>query len=206
MNKRQFTVKFWGVRGGYPAPGFETAGVGGNTTCMEIWCAGNLIIVDAGTGIIGLGRDMRRRYEASGEPIVATLLFTHTHHDHTQGFPFFEPARIASSSLYTFGPKMLHEDLEEVLSRAMLPPVFPITLEELPCTRVIRNVKGSDLILLSPNKEEPQVIRAHLDNPYSPEGVVKIKIMRSYAHPGGVFIYRIEGLGRSLVVATDTEG
>ena len=35
---------------------------------------------------------------------------------------------------------------------------------------------------------------------------VRVRIMRSYAHPQGVFIYCIEMDDRKLVVATDTEG
>jgi ribonuclease BN (tRNA processing enzyme) len=38
-----------------------------------------------------------------------------------------------------------------------------------------------------------------------PEAVV-VRLMKSYAHPGGVYVYRIEWRGRSLVYATDTEG
>ena len=38
------------------------------------------------------------------------------------------------------------------------------------------------------------------------EEAVVVHIHRSYAHPGGVFTYRIEWHGRSIVYATDTEG
>ena len=39
----------------------------------------------------------------------------------------------------------------------------------------------------------------------SDEAVI-IRIHKSYAHPGGVFVYRITWRGRSVVYATDTEG
>jgi ribonuclease BN (tRNA processing enzyme) len=39
----------------------------------------------------------------------------------------------------------------------------------------------------------------------SPSAVV-IHLMKSYAHPGNVYVYRIEWRGHSLVYATDTEG
>ena len=38
-----------------------------------------------------------------------------------------------------------------------------------------------------------------------PEAVV-IRIHKSYAHPGGVYVYRITWRGKSVVYATDTEG
>ncbi len=42
-------IKFWGVRGSIPCGNPETAGVGGNTTCVEIRCGDELIIIDTGT-------------------------------------------------------------------------------------------------------------------------------------------------------------
>jgi phosphoribosyl 1,2-cyclic phosphodiesterase len=39
----------------------------------------------------------------------------------------------------------------------------------------------------------------------SDEAVV-IRIHKSYAHPGGVYVYRITWRGKSVVYATDTEG
>jgi ribonuclease BN (tRNA processing enzyme) len=40
---------------------------------------------------------------------------------------------------------------------------------------------------------------------FSEEAVV-IRIHKSYAHPGGVYVYRIMWHGKSIVYATDTEG
>src|SRR5947208_13434980 len=48
---------------------------------------GEEIILDAGTGIRGLGRSFLRRGIDR-----ATLLLSHTHWDHICGFPFFTPA------------------------------------------------------------------------------------------------------------------
>jgi ribonuclease BN (tRNA processing enzyme) len=39
----------------------------------------------------------------------------------------------------------------------------------------------------------------------SDEAVI-IRIHKSFAHPGGVFVYRLTWRGRSVVYATDTEG
>jgi ribonuclease BN (tRNA processing enzyme) len=38
------------------------------------------------------------------------------------------------------------------------------------------------------------------------EETLVVRIHKSYAHPGGVYIYRVEWQGRSIVYATDTEG
>ena len=201
-----FSVTFWGVRGSHPATGPQTVRYGGNTASVEVRAGNHLIILDAGTGIIELGRRLAAQSRADQKPIIATLLFTHTHHDHTQGFPFFVPAFFQTSTFYIFGPKTLHQDLEEVLSRTMMPPVFPITLEELPCERETRNLHEAEVILLDSDSAAPRVLRAERDVlPKSPKQV-RIYVMRSYAHPQGAFIYRIEFGDKSLVLATDTEG
>ena len=81
------TVKFWGVRGSIPSPGPGTVYYGGNTSCVEVRADGELIILDAGTGIRNLGQSLKDEFD--GRPMRMTLLVTHTHWDHIQGFPFF---------------------------------------------------------------------------------------------------------------------
>ncbi len=207
MPEQVFSVTLWGVRGGFPKPGPMTNKYGGNTTCIEIRAGDHLIIIDAGTGIIGLGENLVAQYKIDRKPIIATILFTHTHHDHTQGFPFFIPSHLGSSIMHIFGPRLLHQDLEGVLEHAMLPPLFPIRLDELSSMRVIRNISNNEVIVFSGPDTPPQVCNVHREREKCTPSEVRVKIMRGYAHPGGgVFHYRIEMGDKKLVVATDTEG
>ena len=48
-------IKFWGVRGSVASGSLDTARVGGNTTCVEIRCDQELIIIDTGSGFHNLG-------------------------------------------------------------------------------------------------------------------------------------------------------
>ena len=203
----KFIVRFRGVRGSYPVPGETTSRVGGNTACVEVWAGGRLVIIDAGTGIIGLGKDLMRKYLACGkkEPIVATMLFSHTHHDHTQGFPFFEPAYEGTSVLYMFGPKTFYEDIEEALSRAMLAPTFPVALEELKSLKVMSNIEESEVVVLDKGRDL-HILNVYRDEREDSPDAVEIGVMRSYAHPkGGVSVYKISWAGKSMVYASDTE-
>lgn len=201
-------VRFWGVRGSYPVPGPRTVRFGGNTACVEIQAGIHTIILDAGTGIINLGADlMRRSREQGGAPVVATILFSHMHHDHTQGFPFFDPAYNGSSVLHMLGPKVFESDLQETLSHAMLPPNFPLSLDELPSLKFLLNFNETDIVLMGEKATDIQVLNMyHNQVDPSPE-IVRITTYHSYAHPkNGVHIYRISWHGKSVVYATDTEG
>jgi len=201
----EFSVKFWGVRGSYPTPGFLTANVGGNTSCVEVRVNGHLIILDAGSGIINLGRALEEEYQDKDDLLVATILFSHTHHDHTLGFPFLGPAYWGQSVFYMFGPRTFYEDIEQALRRSMLSPAFPVALEELKSLKIISNVEESEAIILERGRE-PRLRNLYRDKLILSDEAVKITVLRSYAHPkDGVHIYRIEWRGKSLVYATDTE-
>ena len=97
-----FQVTFWGVRGSYPTPGAQTARYGGNTPCVHVRAGAHDLIFDAGTGIIRLGKLLAQARKPETNPLNLTIFFTHTHHDHTQGFPFFAPARFQLTTLYIF--------------------------------------------------------------------------------------------------------
>jgi len=199
-------IKFWGVRGSYPVSGASTLEYGGNTPCVEVEVAGRTIILDAGTGIIPLGRDLLCRSKQTGEPVEATLLLSHLHHDHTQGFPFFSPAFVPSTRLFIFGPQTFQGDLEHVLVQNMLPPVFPVTLQEMNASKEISGVTDSQLICLNSLGDAPQVVSINNPPAVQDPDMVWIQALRSYAHPGGVFIYRISWRNLAVVYATDTEG
>lgn len=203
----EFLVRFWGVRGSYPVPGPRTTRYGGNTSCVEVRAGGHLIIIDTGTGVIELGYKLLCQYFETREPIFATILFSHTHHDHTQGFPFFRPAYLGSSTLYMFGPKLFREDLSEALARAMLPPSFPVELEELNSLKIIRNIEETEVIVLSKGVPEPAVQNIYRQDYSTDPEQVEIRLYKGYAHPKvGILIYRISWQGRSVIFASDTEG
>src|SRR5437588_4202832 len=67
---RAMEIRFWGVRGSIASPGPETASVGGNTSCVEVMCGAQRIVLDAGTGLRALGNAL----VATREPQTLALL------------------------------------------------------------------------------------------------------------------------------------
>ena len=193
----EMKIKFWGVRGSYPTPGTGTVKFGGNTACVEVQVGNRTIILDAGTGIIPLGRELARTKRA-GELL---LLFSHLHHDHTQGFPFFVPAYIPNAKLHIYGPDGTHESMKSVLERNQSSETFPVGLRDMSSSKDIQAVRESQVIVWDETGVRVAESASGLD-----DDAIVIRIHKSYAHPGSVFMYRITWRGKSVVYATDTEG
>lgn len=192
----ELRVKFWGARGSYPAPGAETVKYGGNTACVEIRVGERAIILDAGTGIIPLGREIVRRGASE-----ILLLFSHLHHDHTQGFPFFMPAYLPHIRLHIFGPGGTPETLAHVLESNQSAETFPLRLHDMASAKTIRSVRESQIIIWDEKGVRLMESIGEVDD----EAIV-VRIHKSYAHPGSVYVYRIHWRNKSVVYATDTEG
>ena len=126
-------IRIWGARGSLPTPGRHTVRYGGNTACVEI-LYGNperRIIVDAGTGIKGLG-DHIVRTELPAKPLQSHLFISHTHWDHLLGFPFFVPLYIPSTKLDIYAPFTYETDqIEDIFDILLSYRHFPVRQAEL---------------------------------------------------------------------------
>ena len=119
-------VTFWGTRGSLAAPGADTARYGGNTSCVSLQGQeGTLLILDAGTGMRGLGQSLPHTLKR------VDILLTHLHMDHIQGLPFFGPLRRPGVEIHIWGPASTTLGLNARLQKYLSPPLFPVSVREL---------------------------------------------------------------------------
>ncbi len=135
-------LRFWGVRGSIPTPGPGTVFYGGNTTCLEVRADGCLIVLDSGSGIRPLGNQLATEFK--GKALELTLLLSHTHWDHIQGFPFFAPAYGANNRVHIIGFEGYRKGLENTLAVQMESTYFPVGLRQLPSSISFREQREMD--------------------------------------------------------------
>jgi phosphoribosyl 1,2-cyclic phosphodiesterase len=128
-------VTLWGTRGSLATPGPETARYGGNTSCVGVYGRdGTVLVLDAGTGI----RRLAAGLDASVRRI--DVLLTHLHMDHIQGLGFFAPLYRPDVEVGIWGPASSKLSLRQRLMRYLSPPLFPVSLRELPCALTLYEV------------------------------------------------------------------
>ena len=207
----EFRVKFRGVRGSYPIAKGEYLQYGGNTSCVEVNVGGHLIIIDAGTGVIELGNELMQNHLSSGPttyertPINATLLLSHIHQDHIQGFKFFRPSHVATTNLNIFGVADYNENLADELAQLLFTRSFPLDLGDIAANLNIFDINETEYIVL--NQDEPTVEKIiSVEDLIPKDDEVIISCYKSFAHPQeGVIVYKIAYKDKSLVYASDKE-
>jgi phosphoribosyl 1,2-cyclic phosphodiesterase len=145
MSGNSLSVVFHGVRGSMPSPGSATARYGGNTACVEIRTNDQILILDAGTGIRGLGQKLIAEF--GSRPVKASLLISHTHWDHIQGLPFFAPAYSANNTVRLFAAKGDRQKVDRGLRNQMDAIHFPVGLDKLHGLRPVEEFAFDDIAL-----------------------------------------------------------
>lgn len=153
--------------------------IGGNTTCVTLESDDEFIIFDAGSGMRELGRYMMTREFAEGKG-RASIIFTHTHWDHIQGFPFFVPAFIKGNE---FDVYHVHPYVPDVLNDQMDSRVFPAQFAALGATFRFHQLEPNGTFELGPFS------------------ISNIELQ----HPGKAYAYRVEKGEDVIVLATDGE-
>lgn len=194
----------WGVRGSFPTPAAEYLEYGGNTSCFSLICGGELVIIDAGSGLAALGDALAsRQYPGSillsGSPGAVTaaldstfpgrcrihLFLSHFHLDHVMGLFLFQPFHNPDAQIHLYGPACGEKSFQEQLKALVGRPLWPLGLGEFPADTHFHQVSCGDSFLLAGTD-------------------VQVRTMGG-SHPGGSLYYRLEDGCHSLVYALDCE-
>lgn len=177
-------IKFYGVRGSISVSGQEYLEFGGNTTCVMLEGPNRTVILDAGTGIRELGKEMVKDPHL-GIDRPCFLAFSHFHWDHIQGLPFFQPAYDARRKfvISAIGRHRYGTDLRSIFETQMQEEYFPVTLEGM----------GASFEFFQTAEDRLQVDKSF------------VSVVR-HNHPGGAYSYRFQDTqGKVVVFCTDIE-
>lgn len=170
-------ITLWGTRGSVASAGPDTVRYGGNTSCVEVRNdRGDLLVLDAGTGIRRLGAEL------APDVTRVDVLLTHLHMDHLQGLGFFDHMYRDDVAVHLWGPASLTLGLPARLARYMSPPLFPVRLRDLPCRLEIHDLTTMPVEVPGFEIESASV-----------------------CHPGPTVGYRIRADGATLTYLPDHE-
>ncbi|MBS0629760.1 MAG: response regulator [Verrucomicrobia bacterium] len=171
-------LHFWGTRGSNPVSGADYDRFGGNTSCLEVRHGDDLIIFDAGTGILPLGQAIDTTKHKT-----IHLFISHTHWDHITGFPFFDPVYNPNVHLVIWTPVGFEKSTKELLTEMLAYDYFPVRLEDMKAKLSFNDLRDGHSVSI---------------------GNIKIDCHYAY-HPGATLCFKIHIAGKTYGYATDNE-
>lgn len=182
-----------------------TVRYGGNTSCIEVRHGDEIIILDAGTGLRGLGQTLLQEFKK--KPLNLTLLLTHTHWDHIQGLPFFGPIYDPRCRLRILGCEGARKGLVAALTGQMESTYFPVPFDKLPSNIDIEELKDfnftiGDVLVRAQRANHPGVCVGY--RLFSPDGMICF-FPDTEPRPGGVDRDMIDFIRDADVLILDSQ-
>ncbi len=171
-------LKMWGTRGSNPVAGAEHVRFGGSTPSLEIRNGQDLVIIDAGSGIRGLGHILHDHKEKK-----INILFSHTHWDHLLGFPFFYPIYQPNQEVHIWAPIGFEKSTKELFSDMLAYSYFPVALSDIQSALFFHDLRDKQTVEF---------------------GSIQISTHYSF-HPGPTLCFKIGINGKKIGYVTDNE-
>ena len=169
-------VTILGARGSVPVSGSFFSKYGGATSCVLLETESEVLLFDAGTGILNLPARVWKNHRR------VHIFLSHSHLDHLMGIPMCSLMFDPKMEVFFYSP-----DIEKVLAalkQLMQPPLWPV---------------GTDAFKAKIRYKQLEE-KGHRIG----DGTAVVRYL-SVNHPGECFAYRVEWDDCSVVYATDCE-
>lgn len=177
--EQKWKTTIWGVRGSMPAAAGDFLQYGGNTSCVSVDCGGPLVVFDAGSGLLQLGKQLRNSAKKRID-----LFFSHLHIDHVLGFYAFHALHDPEMEIRIYGERRGEVSFRQQLETLIGPPYWPLGLKDFSARLKICEIGPDQCIPL-------------------PDGIF-VRTLRGN-HPNESLYFRLEDARRSMVYALDCE-
>lgn len=176
----RFEVTTWGARGTLPVTGEQARKYGGDTSCVEVRAGDRLLVFDAGSGLVPLGRRLLQ-----GPERRLDLFISHAHLDHVLGLPYFAPFfRPDWQITLWFAGSDGAEDPEGLLAALIRKPLLPFSPGAFKCDLTLRSLPKRGVLEFG--------------------GDIRLTTAALH-HPGGNTGLRIDHASRSFAYCCDYE-
>lgn len=178
LEEGQVRITLWGHRGLPAQFSNMSSRIGRQTPCVSLETKDELIILDAGSGIVPLGNSIVQ----NGGPREIWLLITHFHLGHIWGLANFMPAYKKGYKLKIAGPDQSGGKFEEILNDIFYGTHFWEC--ETPKSELMMYAMGFEEYDLSDN--------------------IKVTPMNAN-HSSNVLCYKLDVFGKKIIYAPDSE-
>ncbi len=215
-------ISFMGTGGSIPVSNPKRVKFGGNTTCVrfesECLPKGSALVIDAGSGFKPLAGTLIKEKVTD-----LHIIFTHWHHDHTQGFLLAGTTYYEAVKNTVWGPVEHGYGGRKVFETLMQSPFFPIDFKHRQVAshisfRDLGNT-SSEVLVVHPTggmkcfsasdlqrAETNGKMLTFRNDKFAVQECLVIRMMKTY-HPESTICYRFEErpTGKVFVFLTDHE-
>lgn len=183
--EQSWKIKVWGVRGSCPTPSADFLQYGGNTSCISAQWGEHLVVLDAGSGFIGLGDHLPPE-----SPKRMDILFSHLHMDHCLGLFGCRLMHDPEMELHLYGAAQEGRGFEQNLSALVRAPYWPVGLRDFSASIRIHEISPGECFVLKGKNAD--------------SGDIKVHTLQGN-HPNQSLLYRLEAGEESIVYGLDCE-
>lgn len=169
-------VTILGARGSVPISGRAFSKYGGATSCVLLEAESEVLLFDAGTGILNLPAQVWKNHKR------VHILLSHSHLDHLMGIPMCPLMFDSKVEVIFYSPEV--GNIQTAFHQLMTPPLWPVGTDAFKAQLRYEGL-GKECHRIG----DGSIVVSHM----------------SVEHPGDCYAYRVDWGNHNMVYATDCE-